>query len=214
MKKAIIFDLDGTLLNTLTDISEAVNFVLNQYDFPIHEELAYRKFIGNGIEVLARKSAPKDITEDKFIEFLFDVKETYRSMQNTKTAPYHGILDLLKRLNTEGIRIAVLSNKPNEFMEATMNRYFSEIKFEVVFGARIGVEPKPNPEGVYEILDILNLEKSDCFFVGDTSTDIKTGVNASVDAIGVTWGFTELEEIKLAGANYIVNHPKEIFDLL
>ena len=214
MKKAIIFDLDGTLLNTLTDISEAVNVVLNQYGFPIHEELAYRKFIGNGIEVLARKSVPKDISEDKFIEFLFDVKETYRRMQNTKTAPYRGILDLLKRLNTEGIKIAVLSNKPNEFMEETIARYFSEIKFEVVFGARKGVEPKPNPEGVYEILDILNLEKSACFFVGDTTTDIKTGVNAGIDAIGVTWGFTEPKEIIEAGANYTVNHPKEIHELL
>jgi len=214
MKKAIIFDLDGTLLNTLVDIAEAVNSVLVQYDYPTHKENAYKKFIGNGIEVLAKKSAPNNISDENFIKFLFDIKETYRQMQNTKTKPYQGILDLLKQLNSNGVKIAILSNKPDEFMEATINRYFSEIDFEIIFGSRKGVQPKPNPEGLYTILDILKLDKSDCFFVGDTSTDIKTGVNAGLESIGVSWGFRDIDELKLAGAKYIVNQPKEILDLL
>ena len=214
MKKAVIFDLDGTLLNTLVDISEAVNFVLNQYGFPIHKEGEYKKFIGNGIEVLAKKSAPNTISDNNFVKFLFDVKETYKKMQNTRTAPYNGIVHLLKQLNSEGIKIAILSNKPDDFMDETINRYFSDIKFEVFLGSRKGVQPKPSSEGVIHILDILGLDKKDCFFVGDTSTDIKTGINSGIEAIGVSWGFREIDELKLAGASYIVNQPKEILGLL
>jgi phosphoglycolate phosphatase len=210
MKKGIIFDLDGTLLNSLVDIADAVNFVLKENDFEEYPFEDYKQFIGNGIEVLARKALPQDITEEAFQKLFTEIRASYQQRQNTRTAPYSGILSLLTKLNSLNIKIAILSNKPHEFVGPTVNRYFKDIKFEIKLGSRKGVERKPNPEAVFEILDIMNLRQEECFFVGDTSTDIKTGKNSGIETVGVTWGFRDVEELKESGANHIINHPSEL----
>ena len=214
MKKAIIFDLDGTLLNSLVDIADAVNFVLKKNGFKEYTFEDYKQFIGNGIEVLARKALPTDITEEQFQKLFSEIQSSYKIRQNTRTAPYDGILELLKELNSLAVKISILSNKPHEFVGPTVERYFKDIRFELAFGSRKGVARKPNPEAVYEILETLKIEKTDCLFVGDTSTDINTGKNAGMETLGVTWGFRDFEELKNSGATFIIDKPRELLNIL
>jgi phosphoglycolate phosphatase len=214
MKKAIIFDLDGTLLDTLTDIMESVNNVLDKYEFPTHKMQAYKYFIGNGIEVLTRKAFPKDITESEFRNYFQEVKQEYESRQTLRTKPYNGIEEMLNKLLEKGISISILSNKPDEFAKPTVKHFFPNIKFDIVFGSRNGVERKPSPDAVFEILEKLNFQKEDCFFVGDTAIDMQTSVNAGVDGIGVSWGFRTIEELQENGAKHIIDTPNEIFELI
>ncbi len=214
MKKGIIFDLDGTLLNSLVDIADAVNFVLEKNKFSIYEFEDYKQFIGNGIEVLARKALSPYISDNEFGSYFEEIKISYRRRQNTKTAPYPGIIELLEELNHRNIKLAILSNKPHEFVEPTVKRYFPNIRFELMFGSREGVERKPNPSALNEILETLDLKKEDCFFVGDTATDIYTGKNARMDTVGVLWGFRDEKELKRAGASHIINQPNELLNLL
>ena len=214
MKKAVIFDLDGTLLDTLTDIMESVNKVLKKYQFPTHDLEAYKYFIGSGIGVLTQKSFPQNLSAEDFELYLSEVMIEYESRQTLKTQPYSGIIEMLESLNHKGIKIAILSNKPDAFAKPTVEHFFPNIKFEVVFGSREHVNRKPAPDAVFEILDLLHLEKEDCFFVGDTSTDIRTGVSAGLQTIGVSWGFRTVKELKNAGATYIIDTPEEIFSLL
>ncbi|OYT10980.1 MAG: hypothetical protein B6I18_06250 [Bacteroidetes bacterium 4572_112] len=211
MKKAVIFDLDGTLLNTLIDLQESVNGVLAKHNFPTHHIDKYKYFLGNGIEVLTRKAFPKDVNDTDFEKYLSEVKTEYSSRQTSKTRPYDGIPELLKELNNKGIKIAILSNKPNEFARPTVEHFFGDIKFEVVFGARQEVARKPSAEAVTEILDIFGLQKEDCLFVGDSETDMQTGVNAGMQAVGVSWGFRTVDEMKENGASFIIDKPEELF---
>ena len=212
MKKAVIFDLDGTLLDTLTDIMESVNIVLKRYNFPTHDLDAYKYFIGSGISVLTQKAFPDYISEREFAVYLSEVMREYEARQTLRTKPYDGIMEMLERLNKDGVKIAILSNKPDEFAKPTVAHFFPNIKFEVVFGSRSDVARKPAPDAVFEILDILNLKKEDCYFVGDTSTDMRTAVNAGVDAIGVSWGFRTVDELNGAGAKCIIDYPMDIFE--
>ncbi len=214
MKKGVIFDLDGTLLNSLVDIADSVNFILKENQFPVHEFESYKQFIGNGIEVLAKKALPQNISEEEFRTFFSEIRSSYEIRQNTRTAPYDGIIELLEELNKQDIKIAVLSNKPHEFVEPTVKRYFPSIKFEILLGSRPNIPRKPSPDAVFEILKELKLEKKDCFFVGDTSMDINTGLSSGLETIGVTWGFRDKEELQEAKANFIVDYPSEILPLL
>ena len=214
IKKAIIFDLDGTLLDTLTDIMESVNFVLKKHSFPIHDLQAYKYFIGSGIGVLTQKAFPQDISDIDFEIYLNEVMIEYEARQTLRTKPYDGIVEMLQELNRLGVKIAILSNKPDEFAKPTVAHFFPTIKFELVLGSRINVPRKPAPDGVYDILYFLQIQKSDCYFVGDTSTDIYTGINAGLDTIGVSWGFRTIEELNGAGAKYIINQPIDLFELL
>lgn len=213
-KKALIFDLDGTLLNSLVDIADAVNFVLEQHHFKVHAFDAYKNFIGNGIEVLARKALPQNLTEDEFQTLFSEIKASYKIRQNTKTAAYDGIIPMLEEAQAKGLMLAVLSNKPHEFVPPTIERYFQGIKFSYTFGSREGVEKKPKPDAVFELLDKMGLKQEDCFFIGDTSTDIMTANNAKMESIGVLWGFRNRVELENAGANYIISHPKELLKLI
>ena len=214
MKKAIIFDLDGTLLDTLTDIMESVNKVLSTYQFPTHDLEAYKYFIGGGIGVLTQKAFPQDISDADYGLYFEEVMREYESRQTLRTKPYKGIVEMLEKMNADGIRIAILSNKPDEFAKPTVTHFFPNIKFEVVFGARKNVARKPAADAVFEILDLLHLDKTECYFVGDTSTDMLTAVNAGVDAIGVSWGFRTVDELKRAGAKHIIDNPMDLFLLL
>jgi phosphoglycolate phosphatase len=214
MKTTVIFDLDGTLLNTIEDIADATNAVLEKHQLPTHDIESYKYFVGNGIYVLARKAIPESIQGDEFEKLATEVIESYKIVQNTKTRPYDGILDLLHSLNEKSINVAVLSNKPHDLVKPTMDAYFSGIEFCKLLGSRNDVPKKPAPDGVFEILDELKESPANCLFVGDTSTDIKTGVASGVDAVGILWGFRGEDELKAAGASYLVKDPLEILELL
>ena len=212
MKKGVIFDLDGTLLNTLVDIADAVNFILQKHQFPEHRFEDYKRFIGNGIEVLSRKALPQDISEKEFQHYFEEIQHSYKQHQNKRTHPYDGIIDLLENLNRKKIKIAILSNKPHEFVEPTVKQYFPNIKFDMMLGKREGVARKPNPDSVFEILQYLELQAEDCYFVGDTATDMRTGESANMETIGVLWGFRGREELEESHATHIVSDTETLFN--
>jgi phosphoglycolate phosphatase len=214
MIKAIIFDLDGTLLDTLTDIKESVNTVLARHGFPTHELDAYKYFIGNGIEVLTRKALPADVSDADFKKYFAEVNEEYSRRQTLKTRPYEGIPEMLAEMQKRGLALTILSNKPHEFAVPTVQHFFPDTKFEVVFGSRPGVERKPAPDAVFEILDILELSRTEVLYVGDTATDMLTAKAAGLRAVGVSWGFRTVDELQKAGADHIIDRPEELLYLL
>lgn len=207
----IIFDLDGTLLNTYKDLGNAVNHVLAKYDFPTHDLEAYKTFVGNGIDDLLQQCLPIDFTKkvdfqtirNEFVEF-------YEANKFNLTEPYEGIIDLLHELNDRNIQLAVASNKYHEATVELVDKYFSEIKFKVVFGHRKNKPKKPNPTIVLDILEQTKMRADKTMFIGDSSVDMQTAINANVKSIGVTWGFRSEEELRKNGANYIITHPSEI----
>ena len=212
--KAIIFDLDGTLLNSLTDIADSVNIVLEKYNFPIHSINDYKLFIGNGIEKLIERALPDNISNDDFEKYLTEIKSIYEKNQINKTKAYDGILEMLKTLNKKSVSINILSNKPIDFTKMVVNHFLKEIKFDNVLGARKNIPKKPNPQAVLEIIKNLKLNKKEVLYVGDTGTDMKTAKNAELTSIGVLWGFRDEKELKENGANYIINSPSEILKFI
>jgi phosphoglycolate phosphatase len=214
MKKAIIFDLDGTLLNSLIDISESVNYVLEKYNFKTHSFEDYKYMIGNGIAVLIEKALPTNLSKTDAEIYFNEIKLVYEKRQTIKSKPYNGIIEMLKTLENKGISLNILSNKPNNFTQEVVNHFFADIKFDFVFGEREGYQRKPSPQTANEIIEKLGFKKSEFLYMGDTSTDMLTAKAANIDAIGVTWGYRKVDELLENGAKFIINNPKEILDLL
>lgn len=207
---SFIFDLDGTLLNSLPDISSAVNCVLQRFGLPTHIEDSYKYFVGNGIKVLAEKSLPKNFDMNQFSDFLREVEIEYTARQVQSTIPYNGVMELLTSLNLSNIPISILSNKPDDITQTVVKYFFPSIHFHVVFGARANVARKPDPQAVFEIIDRIGLAASDFAFVGDTATDIQTGKNAGLKVFGVSWGFRTVDELINAGADMIIDKPSQL----
>ena len=210
MKKAIIFDLDGTLLNSLIDIAESVNFVLEKYNFPTHNIEDYKYMIGNGIQVLIEKALPNNISKTDFGKYFKEASTVYEQRQTQKTHPYDGIMDMLYSLSEKGISLNILSNKPDNFTKDVVNHFFKDINFKIVFGAREDIPKKPAPDAVNEIVNTLGFNKQEFMYMGDTSTDMLTANAANIESIGVTWGYRKVDELLNAGAKHIVNNPAEV----
>ena len=208
MIKAVIFDLDGTLLNTLEDLANASNFALRSCGYNEHPIKDYIRFVGSGRYILMKRILPEAI--EKVLK-LFD--EYYGEHMHDTTKPYDGIYELIKELKIKNIKLAVVSNKPDEFAGETVNRYFGN-DFEITYGQRPNHAVKPDPKTVYEVMEYLNVTKEECIYVGDSDVDMKTAQNAGVKSIGVAWGFRGEEELKSAGADYIIRTPQELVNLL
>jgi phosphoglycolate phosphatase len=215
MKKAVVFDLDGTLLNTIGDLADACNYALKKYGLPLHNEEEYKNFVGWGIKKLVELSLPEDLREDKDLisKVLSDVADYYSTHWNRKTKPYEGIKDLLKKLNKEGIPIAVLSNKPQEFTEETVNYFFNDIDFFAIEGGK-GQILKPDKLALTPVFEKLGSFNGKIFMVGDSKTDIQTAITGGLIPVGVSWGFRNVEELKEAGALHIINNIRELEELL
>ena len=215
MIKAVIFDLDGTLLNTLEDLANASNFALRSCGYNEHPIKDYIRFVGSGRYILMKRILPEeDKNNEEAIEKvlkLFD--EYYGEHMHDTTKPYDGIYELIKELKIKNIKLAVVSNKPDEFAGETVNRYFGN-DFEITYGLRPNHAVKPDPKTVYEVMEYLNVTKEECIYVGDSDVDMKTAQNAGVKSIGVAWGFRGEEELKSAGADYIIRTPQELVNLL
>lgn len=208
----IIFDLDGTLIDSLADIADATNNALSAFGMPVHPVDAYRQFVGNGVQVLLERAMPADHRgppPDRFIETF---KHLYRRHLNVKTRPYAGIDDMLRRLADKGIKLAILSNKPDEFTKVCATRFFPGIAFSAVYGQRDGVPRKPDPRPALEIAAVAGESPERCVFVGDSAVDMATGRAAGMCCIGVSWGFREPGELVAAGADLIIDHPHELFE--
>ena len=214
MKKAVIFDLDGTLLNSLIDIAESVNYVLRKYNLPQHKFDDYKYMIGNGVEVLVKKALPDNISKEDFEKYYKEISEVYRENQMNKTHPYDGIKDMLQGLKDKGVKINILSNKPDNFTQEVVKHYFPEFEFAVIRGALPDVPKKPAPDAVYSIVEQNGIDKQDFLYVGDTSTDMQTAKNAGLTAVGVLWGYRNEQELKENGADYIISKPEELLGLI
>jgi phosphoglycolate phosphatase len=212
-KKAILFDLDGTLLDTLRDLADSGNEVLAARGFPAHPVDAYRTFIGNGMMNLVRDIFPDRHRPDEGQEtdqVLAEYREAYgRNWKNT-TRPYEGINELLDTLTEQQIPIGVLSNKAHDFTEKCVDAFLSNWNWDVVLGAREGIPKKPDPAGAIEAAERLGVTATDCWFVGDSDVDMFTAVNAGMHAIGVSWGFRSVEELRAAGAEIVIQNPAEL----
>ena len=191
MKKLVIFDLDGTLLNTIEDLSEAVNHALGFRGLPLHSVDEYRKMVGHGIRNLIHQALPQEMNADEaYVEAcVADFKEYYSAHIDVHTRPYPGMVELLNELSALGIKLAVASNKFQAGSEHLMKEFFPDIRFVAVLGNREGFPLKPSPEIVEEVLEKANVSKEDAVMVGDSLTDLQTAANGRIDAIAVSWGY-------------------------
>lgn len=209
--KAVIFDLDGTLLDTVEDIATSVNNVLKSKGQPVFPLEIYKKTVGTSLRQLVQDLIPNSFLEDDELEeFIRNVRGEYAKNWNNKTKPYEGIEELLEALEDKGIRISVLSNKLDEFTVLSMEHYFKDWNFYPVFGSRSNIPLKPDPASALEICGLMRLKPSDILFLGDTNVDMMTAKNSGMTAIGALWGFRPKEELQEAGADYLINHPGEM----
>ena len=215
MKKLVIFDLDGTLLNTIEDLGNAANYALSQNGYLTHSLASYPFFVGNGVRNLIRKALPDDARTDSIIDSLLkDFKEYYNEHNTDCTKPYDGIVELLRKLQDNGVKMAVASNKYQQATEKIIASYFGDIDFVAVYGQRDGVNVKPDPSVVFSILADAKVPKSDVLYVGDSGVDMETARRACVDSVGVTWGFRSEKELNEYHADRIVNKVSDIFDIV
>lgn len=211
--QTVIFDLDGTLLYSLEDLKDSVNFVMKKHGFREYTIDEVREAIGNGVRLLMERILPKDIDKNLFEECLSEFKENYSKNMYNKTKPYDGVLDMLKALRKEGYKIAVLSNKFDSAVKELSNKYFGEL-VDLAVGQKEGVKEKPSPLGIQEIAKELDTDVETCIMVGDSEVDIQTANNAGIDCISVTWGYKNIDFLYDNGATKLVYAPEDILELL
>lgn len=211
--KTVIFDLDGTLLYSLEDLKDSVNFVMKKHGFREYTIDEVREAIGNGVRLLMERILPKDIDKNLFEECLSEFKENYSKNMYNKTKPYDGVLDMLKALREEGYNIAVLSNKFDSAVKELSSKYFGEL-VDLAVGQKEGVKEKPSPLGIQEIAKELDTDVETCIMVGDSEVDIQTANNAGIDCISVTWGYKNIDFLYDNGATKLVYAPEDILELL
>ncbi len=214
--KAVIFDLDGTLLNTIDTIAYYANKALADFGFSTFPVDRYKYFAGNGAVKLIRRAleATGGYTEEDFDKVFKYYNEIYNADSLYLTRPYDGIVEMLKKLKDAGIKTGVISNKPDFATVDVVKKVLGDELIDICHGARDAFPLKPDPASALDILGELKGDKANSAFVGDTSVDIETGKAASLHTIGVKWGFRTEDELKGAGAEFIISHPKELFDII
>ncbi|MBR3768432.1 MAG: HAD-IIIA family hydrolase [Clostridia bacterium] len=209
----VIFDLDGTVLDTLEDLYDAVNFALMKNNLPQRKIEEIRSFVGNGIRLLIERSVCEN-TDDGTVNAVFsDFKSYYAEHSCDKTKPYDGVTELLWRLKAKGVQIAVVSNKADFAVQALVQKFFPDC-FNIAVGEREGILKKPAPDSVFEVLKRLDIDAHSCVYVGDSEVDIQTSENAGINCISVDWGFRDREELLLAGAEIIASDINELYSYL
>lgn len=211
--KAVIFDLDGTLLDTLDDLTDAVNTALEKYHLPLRTREEVRRFIGNGLRNLMLRAVPDGDKFPEFEELFVFFKEFYRTHCDRKTGPYEGIFSLLAELKNKNISMAIVSNKFDLGVRALNEKFFAEY-IDIAIGEREGIGRKPAPDSVNEAIRLLNVEKTHTIYVGDSDVDIMTAKNAEIDCISVTWGFRDEDFLRQHGAEVIIAQPQELLNYI
>lgn len=216
MIKAVLFDLDGTLSDTIHTIAYYGNLALSTHGFAEIPTDTYKKLVGNGRDLLIHRMLEYNNadSEENYINVGKKYDTEYENDVMYLTKPYDGTPELLDSLKSSGIKCTVLSNKPHNVTGPVVELLFGKGVLDICAGAKQGVPIKPAPDGALEIANELGLSPEECIFVGDTYVDITTGKNAGMKTIGVLWGFRDEEELKNAGADYIVSHPSEIYDIV
>ncbi|MBQ8978375.1 MAG: HAD-IA family hydrolase [Oscillospiraceae bacterium] len=214
MYDLVIFDLDGTLVNTLDDLADSCNEVLSVMGYPVHSTAAYRYFVGNGLAKLAERALPEDHRTDEDIRRFcegFDI--AYGRLYNNKSRPYDGMTGLVSDLARAGIKTAVASNKPDAFTKKIISEMFGDV-FSLVRGNLPPVPKKPDPAILLSIMKELAVPCDRVLMVGDSGVDIQTAANAGTDSAGCTWGFRPREEFEENGAGYIADSPEELYSII
>ncbi len=215
MKRLVIFDLDGTLLNTIEDLATACDVVLKHNGLPTYSLEEYQEFVGSGIMRLVERALPENRRTEEFVakvraEFL----EYYFENIDKKTRVYSGIEMLLNELQDRGVAMAVASNKFQEGTRKLVASFFPNIRFEAVLGQRPNVPLKPHPYIVRDIIQITSFTPDKILYVGDSGVDIETAKAAGVESVGVSWGFRPVEELEQSGADHIIDNPAEILSII
>ena len=213
-QKAVIFDLDGTLIDSLEDLANSVNQTLSEFGFNTHEINAYKHFIGDGVKILLKRATNEETDEETIEKLHQRFKVIYKKEIDSKTKVYEGIYELLENLEKINYPKAILSNKPHNFTLDCMDNFFSNYSFVNISGQKDTIAKKPDAQAALLIAKQLNKDVRDIYFVGDTKIDIQTAKNAGMKAIGVLWGFRDEKELKDNGADFIVSNTDELYNIL
>jgi phosphoglycolate phosphatase len=213
--KAVLLDLDGTLLDTLEDIANSVNSALVRYGLPTRSVDAYRYFIGDGVTMLISRALPDENRDSDIIaKCVKGFRQDYSRNWNVNTRPYEGVPELLDALAAKHIKMAVLSNKPDDFTKQCVSELLPNHNFEMILGQRDAIPIKPDPVGALQIADRLGITPSRFLYLGDSAIDMKTAVRAGMFPVGALWGFRPLEELREHGAQAVIEHPMDLLGLL
>lgn len=212
--KAMILDLDGTLFNTSEDLCDSFNKAAAIYGYPPRGVKEFLMFVGSGARNIVKKGLPEGVPDDIYEKVFVDYNRIYSENLTTKTRPYDGIPEVLEEFVKAGVKLSVMSNKPDPHTKLIVRELLPKIPFVVVYGNKEGRPHKPDPEVPLEVASIMGTAPADIAFVGDSDVDMKTGVNAKMIAVGCTWGFRDREVIAAAGAAYLMDSPRDLLDLL
>lgn len=212
MRKGCLFDLDGTLVNSLTDLALSTNEVLRNHQLPQHDISKYNHFVGNGIQKLMERALGQEHL-DILDECLREFQVVYARRYLDHTQPYEGIMELIETLYDQGIKLSVVTNKPHDMAIQIVEHLFPN-RFVSILGQQDAYPIKPNPESVHFALMAMKLRRQDCYFIGDSDVDIETGYRADMKTIGVSWGFRGRLELEEAGADYVVDEAMEIWRII
>jgi len=213
--RAILFDLDGTLLDTLADIAHSANQVLAARGYPTHPIDAYRNFIGDGLVRLFGRVLPADRRGEEVVAAcVASFRDRYAENWNVRTRRYEGVAGMLDAATARGLKLAILSNKPHAFTRRCVHAHLSAWPFQAVLGQREGVPRKPDPAGAREIVERLEVAAEHFLYLGDTPTDMRTALGAGMHPVGVSWGFRPIDELRHAGAARILDRPLELMELV
>lgn len=210
---AVVFDLDGTLLNTLEDLMDAVNYALDKYDYPTRTLDEIRRFVGNGVRKLMERSLPDGASNPNFEEILSAFRTYYTSHCEDKTCAYDGIPELLQQLKDSGYKMAIVSNKLDSAVKELNQSYFNDY-VQAAIGEKDGIRRKPAPDMVENALTELNCSKEEAVYIGDSEVDIQTAANAGIDCISVSWGFRDPDFLLKCGAAVIADTPQQVYSLI
>ncbi|MFH1626197.1 MAG: HAD family hydrolase [Pseudomonadota bacterium] len=213
--QAVLFDLDGTLLDTLEDIANSANDVLVRYGFPLHGVDKYRCFIGEGVTVLISRALPAEKRNDDVIaDCVTAFRENYSRNWNVNTRPYNGVPELLDEVAARHMKMAILSNKPDDFTKRCVRELLPGKHFEIVLGQREGIPTKPDPTGALEIAETLGIAVPQFLYLGDSGLDMQTAARAGMFPVGALWGFRSAEELRTHGAEVLIERPVALLEVL
>lgn len=211
--KAVIFDLDGTLANTLLDLQDAVNRALLKYGFPTHSTEEYRMFVGNGMDNLVYRASGEIEDEQMLSKIKAEFMSYYADHSCDKTASYDGIAELLSEIKKMGLKTAVVTNKDDGAAKDMVLKLFGDV-FDIVAGHTKDFPHKPDPALTHSVMEKLGVSPRECIFLGDSGVDIKTGVNSGATPVGETWGFRDEDELRSCGAKYIIHKPADLIGII
>ncbi len=213
--QAVLFDLDGTLLDTIDDLADSMNAALEQLGCPGHSTEAHRFFVGDGVDTFARRVLPEGRRDEATVTRCVELLRTeYANRWNVKTRPYDGIAEMLNGLTARGLTLAVLSNKPDDSTKLCVEKLLSDWRFDMVQGVADGFAPKPDPAGALKVAEEMGFKPGEFLYLGDTNTDMQTAVAAGMYPVGATWGFRPADELSANGAKTLINHPTELLKIL